>query len=166
MGVSSERRDFGRLDCGYAECELSALWGGHLSGLYKGRDGAERALNEEGVGDVSILPEKVGPIAIDLLELFSPSPSFHCRWRLTDLVAHWFGRSEWRSKRKRKTDGHLRALCRKLLQHIIRRRAYIEQLRTENKVTTTKFTNFELRDHVSSLYAPKSISNQVKKNIH
>jgi hypothetical protein len=67
------------------------------------------------------------------------------------------------AKRKRKTYGHLRAFCRKPLQHIIRRRAYIEQFRTEDRVTTTEFTKFELRDHLSLVYASESTSTQVKK---
>ena len=66
------------------------------------------------------------------------------------------------AKRKRKTSGHLRVLCRKPLQHIVRRRAYIEQLRTEKRVIMTKFTKFELRDYLSSL-CTKSASTRVKK---
>jgi hypothetical protein len=88
MGVPRERRDLGKLevDTPSADC---LRWGVDMDPDRTREETArERGLSEEGVGEVRVLPVKVGLIVVDSAGFFSSSPSFHCRCRITDLVAH------------------------------------------------------------------------------
>jgi hypothetical protein len=95
MGVPRERRNLGRLDVDTpsADCLRCGV------DICPGRT-RDETVREEGVGDVTVLPDKIGLIVVDSLGLFSSSPSFHCKGRITDLVAHWFGGNEWCSEKE------------------------------------------------------------------
>jgi hypothetical protein len=100
MGVPRDRRDLGRLDVDTPSADCLRCGVDICPGRTRDETVHERGLSEEGVGDVSVFPDKVGLIVVDSLGLFSSSPSFHCKWRITDLVAHWFGGNEWCSKKE------------------------------------------------------------------
>jgi hypothetical protein len=88
IGVPRDRRDLGRLDVDTPSADCLRCGVDICPGRTRDETVHERGLSEEGVGDVSVFPDKVGLIVVDSLGFFSSSPSFHCKWRITDLVAH------------------------------------------------------------------------------
>jgi hypothetical protein len=128
IGVPRDRCDLGRLDVDTPSADCLRCGVDICPGHTRDETVRERRLSEEGARDVSVLLDKVGLIVVDSLGLFSSSPSFHCKLRITDLMAHWLGGNEWRrtkkeggrgkreeGRRKRNAYGHLRALCREPL---------------------------------------------------
>lgn len=87
-GVPSESRDLGKPDVltPSADC---LRWGvDNCVGRIRDETARDLGLREEGVGEVRVLPVEVGLIVVVSAGVFSSSPSFHCRCKITDLVAH------------------------------------------------------------------------------
>ena len=86
-GVPRESRDLGKpeVDIPSEDC---LRWGVDVGpGRITEETLRESGLSED-VGEVRVLPVNVGLIVVGSVGFFPSSPSFHCKCRIMDLVAH------------------------------------------------------------------------------